>query len=138
MRDEHYILNLCDEILGCDASRQHRFDFLRGDAGKRNIGSKLPVDGYYEKYKLVIEYHERQHTQTIEFFDRRDTISGVSRGEQRKIYDQRRRDILGSPEIGICLIELHCNEFKLKGKRKLQRDEKSDEAVIRERLSKFL
>ena len=33
--DEHYIINLCDDVLGEKASRQHSFDFLRGDACKK-------------------------------------------------------------------------------------------------------
>ena len=40
--DEHYVIDLCDEVLGLKASRQHRFDFLKGDTGVR-----LPVDAYY-------------------------------------------------------------------------------------------
>ena len=39
--DENYVLNLCDEVLGKTGSRQHTFDFLRGDAGKNNEGRKL-------------------------------------------------------------------------------------------------
>ena len=42
--DEYYVIDLCDEVLGRKASRQHRFDFLTGDTGKR-----LPVDAYYEE-----------------------------------------------------------------------------------------
>ena len=44
----------------------------------------------------MIEYCERQHTEAVAFFDHNErlTVSGVTRGEQRKIYDQRRRDLL--------------------------------------------
>jgi phosphatidylserine/phosphatidylglycerophosphate/cardiolipin synthase-like enzyme len=38
----------------------------------------------------VIEYHERQHDEAVELFDRRQTVSGVSRGEQRRRYDECR------------------------------------------------
>lgn len=41
MRDEHYVLGLCDELLGLYAARQHTFDWLRGDTGRR-----LPVDAF--------------------------------------------------------------------------------------------
>ena len=78
--DEHYIIDLCDEILRQNASRQHRFDFLRGDTGV-----PFPVDAYYPNLNLVIEYHESQHTQSTPFFDRKETVSGVSRSEQRRI-----------------------------------------------------
>jgi len=61
--DEHYVIDLCDEIIGQTAMRQHRFDFLRGDSGV-----PLPVDAYYPNINLVIEYHESQHTQSTPFF----------------------------------------------------------------------
>ncbi|MFL0176143.1 hypothetical protein ACJH6I_22590 [Mycobacterium sp. SMC-13] len=45
--DEHYVLDLCDEILGIPGRRQQRFDWLRGDpSAKRPRGTELPVDGY--------------------------------------------------------------------------------------------
>ncbi|MEO6118506.1 MAG: hypothetical protein ABIP37_05490, partial [Methylotenera sp.] len=86
MRDEFYILELCDEVLKHIASRQHRFEFLRGDSGR-----KLPVDAYYSDLKLVIEYRERQHSEAVTLFDKRMTVSGVSRGQQRAKYDELRR-----------------------------------------------
>lgn len=88
-RDEVYVTDLCDEVLGMKSSRQHRFPFLLGDSGVA-----LPVDAYYEKLGLVVEYCERQHTEAVAFFDRKQTVSGVSRGEQRRIYDERRKAIL--------------------------------------------
>jgi len=48
--DEHYVIDLCDELLGVPAERQYRFDFLRGDTGV-----SLPVDAYYPDLNLVIE-----------------------------------------------------------------------------------
>ena len=98
--DEHYVIDLCDEILGLKASRQHTFDFLRGDG---EPGRKLPVDAYYPNLKLVVEYKERQHTESVAFFNKKTTVSGVSRDEQRRIYDQRRRNVL--PKHGIQLIK---------------------------------
>lgn len=74
--DEYYVIELCNEVLGLKASQQHRFDFLVGDSGK-----KLPVDAYYEDLKLVVEYLESQHTLSTPFFDKKKTVSGVSRGE---------------------------------------------------------
>lgn len=78
--DESYVIDLCDEILKQMAFRQHRFDFLRGDSG-----AKLPVDAYYPSLNLVIEFKERQHTEEVKLFDKRQTVSGVGRGEQRRI-----------------------------------------------------
>jgi len=92
--DESYVIDLCDEALKLKALRQHRFDFLKGDSG-----TKLPVDAYYPSLNLVVEFKERQHTEEVKFFDRSQTVSGVGRGEQRKIYDQRRKEVL--PKQGI-------------------------------------
>lgn len=105
-RDEAYVIDLCDELLGQAALRQHRFDFLRGDAGTR-----LPVDAYYPALHLVIEYKEPQRTRPTPFFDKphRLTVSGVNRREQRSLYDQRRRDEL--PRHDINLLEISYDEL---------------------------
>lgn len=128
-RDEHYILVLCDEILGTKGIRQHRFDFLKGDSD-----TKLPVDAYYPSLNLVIEFKEKQHTEEVKFFDKRETVSGVGRGEQRKIYDQRRRDIL--PQHGINLIEFDYSEFEHTSGKKLIRNKMEDVKVIKTKLGK--
>src|SRR5205823_2918968 len=52
-RDESYVIDLCDEILDEHASRQHRFDWLRGDAGSSGTTVALPVDAYYARRCLV-------------------------------------------------------------------------------------
>ena len=124
--DEFYVIDLCDEVLGEKASRQHKFDFLRGDG---NPGRQLPVDAYYPKLNLVVEYRERQHTESVALFDKKTTISGVSRGEQRRIYDQRRRDVL--PKHGIRLVEISYSDLKHDSRKRLLRDRQNDLAVIR-------
>lgn len=152
MRDEHYILNLCDKVLKIESRkiqkfRQHCFDFLRGDKAERvngnitNIiphkGRTLPVDAYYKELNLVIEFLEMQHFKPIRIMDERMTCSGVTRGEQRKKYDKRRREKL--TENDICLIEILYTDFNhKKSNGKLVRNEKIDELVIRTKLSKFL
>ncbi len=98
-RDEDYVIDLCDKVLRQTALRQHRFGFLRGDAGSGGLAASLPVDAYYPALKLVVEYHERQHSEAVALFDRRMTVSGVSRGEQRRRYDQLRREVL--PKHGL-------------------------------------
>ena len=120
--DESYVIDLCDEVLKMKASRQHKFDFLVGDTGYR-----LPVDAYYESLNLVIEYHERQHTEAVAFFDNKPTVSGVSRGEQRKIYDQRRAEIL--PKHGIKLVIISYRDFGTS--KKLQRNRNNDILVVK-------
>ena len=124
--DEFYVIDLCDEVLGIQASRQHTFDFLRGDG---TPGRKLPVDAYYHELNLVIEYRERQHDEPVPFFDKKTTISGVSRNEQRRIYDQRRRDVL--PKHGIQLLEISFVDLKHNNRKRLVRDRQNDVVTIR-------
>lgn len=125
--DEYYVIDLCDEILGCKASRQHRFDFLKGDKGTR-----LPVDAYYPLLNLVVEYHESQHTKSTPFFDKKQTVSGVSRGEQRRIYDQLRRELL--PKHGIKLVVISYTDFGQS--KKLKRNPSFDKEKITAILTK--
>lgn len=131
--DESYVIGLCDRAIGVRASRHHTFEFLRGDPGPHAQGRPLPVDAYYAELKLVVEYCERQHTEDVRFFNRRMTVSGVNRGEQRASYDQRRRDVL--PQHGIRLIELHYTDFRHTSNKRLVRDRDADLQIIRRKLS---
>ena len=133
--DETYVIDLCDEVLKLQASRQHTFPFLVGDGARPR---RLPVDAYYEPLKLVVEYRELQHTEAVPFFDKPDkkTVSGVPRGEQRALYDKRRREVL--PEHGITLIEISYFDFMHEGKSKrLVRNREKDLDVVRTKLSAF-
>ena len=129
--DESYVIDLCDEILNRKSLRQHRFDFLKGDSGV-----PLPVDAYYPDLKLVIEYRERQHTEEVKFFNRRQTVSGVNRGEQRKIYDQRRREVL--PEHGITLIEIGYEDFEHDLSKRLLRNAENDCVILMNKLKRYI
>ena len=126
--DEYYVIDLCDEVLGRKAERQKKFDFLKGDKGH-----SLPVDAYYKDLNLVIEYHERQHTEEVKFFDNKQTVSGVSRGEQRKIYDERRKEIL--PKHGTKLLIISFSDFG--DSKKLHRNYKSDLEIVRNILNEY-
>lgn len=119
--DESYVIDICDEVLGLTASRQHRFDFLVGDSGR-----KLPVDAYYKDIDVVVEYCESQHTVSTPFFDNKTTVSGISRGEQRKIYDLRRAEVL--PQHGIKLISIDYSVFG--STKKIKRDHNKDKDII--------
>lgn len=138
VRDETYVIDLCDSLLGQKAQRQHRFDFLRGDPGKNRVGAKLPVDAYYPDLGLVIEYREPQHSRAVPIFDKQDrvTVSGVPRREQRAIYDQRRRDEL--PKHGIELVELSHADFGCDRRGRLLRHRTNDLAVLQSKLSRWL
>ena len=98
-KDETYVIDLCDDVLRAKAIRGHKFDFLRGDPDGRGVRHRLPVDAFYPTLDLVIEYHERQHSEATPFFDRRVASNGMTRGKQRRLYDRRRLRVL--PKRGI-------------------------------------
>ncbi|TXH27565.1 MAG: hypothetical protein E6R06_03565 [Mycobacterium sp.] len=132
---EHYVLDLCDEALGVPGVRQARFDWLRGDPSpKRPRGTKLPVDGYWSNLGLVVEFQEEQHSEAVPFFDRRQTVSGVGRGEQRRVYDERKRRLI--PEHGLRLVVIEKSAFTLKSRR-IDRDRARDLQVVRRHLGGF-
>lgn len=134
-RDEHYVLDLCDVVLGLKAVRQHCFPFLTGDPDWRGYRRPLPVDGFYPALGLVVEYHERQHRERVGFFDDKPTVSGVARGEQRRRYDERRADLL--PKRGYRLIVLEVDEFAHDRAKRLLRTPQ-DQGVVSRRLESFI
>ena len=126
--DEYYVIDLCNEALGMKAEQQYnKFPFLLGDSGRA-----LPVDAYYRELNLVIEYYERQHTEDVKFFNRRMTVSGVSRGEQRKIYDERRKTEL--PKHGIKFVVISYTDFGTS--KTLKREHDADLTVVKGLLRK--
>ena len=128
--DEYYVIELCNEVLKMEALQQYCFEFLLGDTGR-----KLPVDAFYEGLNLVIEYYESQHTESTPFFDNKKTVSGVSRGEQRRLYDERRRTELS--KHGIRLIILRYSDFGTT--KRLKRDNREhDIEVVRKKLAEFI
>jgi hypothetical protein len=129
--DEAYVLDLCDAILGEAASRQHRFDWLVGDPGRNGLGRALPVDAYYAERRLVVEYRERQHDEPIAHFDKPDvlTVSGVHRGIQRRIYDDRRA--VEIPAHGLRLIVVRPSDLAADGRGRLLRIREPDSAALR-------
>lgn len=129
--DEAYVIDLCDELLGKRALRQHRFEWLRGDSG-----TGLPVDAYYPSLNLVVEYMERQHTEAVPHFDKRMTVSGMSRGEQRRRYDQRRQTEI--PKHGLTLVTVHYHGLAHAGSKRLLRDRVDDLRVLGQRLRTFM
>ncbi len=131
--DEHYVLDLCDEVLGKPGIRQARFDWLRGDPTPRlPRGMTLPVDGYWPDLRLVVEFQEEQHSAPSPFFDRRHTVSGVDRGEQRRRYDERKRILIPQHELRLVVIEK--SEFTLRS-RKIDRDRARDLQIVRRHLA---
>lgn len=129
--DESYVIDLCDEVMCERALRQHTFSWLRGDPSAKGATRPLPVDAFYEQAGLVVEYLERQHDQPVDHFDKPDvlTVSGVHRGEQRRIYDARRKSEI--PRQGLRLINVHATELDANATGRLRRSRESDLQVLR-------
>lgn len=133
-RDEDYVINLCEEVIGQPALRQHRFDWLRGDPGKSGRRVALPVDAYWPNPGVVVEYRELQHEQPNSHFDKPDqlTISGVHRGVQRAIYDARRDQLI--PTHGIRLVVITPHDLDANSRGRLRRTRDRDLLAIRQLL----
>jgi hypothetical protein len=127
--DEAYVIDLCDEVFEETAIRQHAFSWLLGDPGPGGRRSCLPVDGYYPAHSVVVEYRERQHFEVVPFFDRRPTVSGVGRGEQRRIYDARREEQI--PKHGLRLVIIAVKHLDVDRRGRLLRNWQSDLAVVK-------
>lgn len=134
-RDEDYVIDLCNEILGEKALRAHRFDFLRGDARKSEQGVRLPINAYYPEHQLAVEYYEWQHLESLEYVgDRgRMTVNGVKRDEQCRIYDQRKKDMLAAH--GIRLITVSYNQLAFEQTKRLCRPPEQDKPVLQKILA---
>ena len=92
-RTAKYVLDLVESLLG-PSEREKRFDWALGDPSpKTQRRARLPFDAVWEARKLIIEVDEDQHREATPHFDKTDviTVSGVHRGEQRKLYDARKR-----------------------------------------------
>lgn len=122
MRDEQYVLDLCDEVLGSESLRQHRFNWLTGDTGIR-----LPVDAYYPELKLVIEYRERQHQEPGPKLWNKPTISGMRRDEQRRKYDEL-RDV-EIPANGFRLVVITLSQLDSTSRGRLRRRDRDADLV---------
>lgn len=127
--DEAYVIDICDEILGERGSRQHCFPWLLGDPGQRGSRRQLPVDAYYPRHEIVVEYRERQHDEPTPFFDRRQTVSGVGRGEQRRLYDERRETEI--PAHGLRLVIIRPRQLDSDSRGRLRRTKGLDAPAIR-------
>jgi hypothetical protein len=126
--DEAYVVDLCDEFLGEQGRRQHRFTWLVGDAGSDGRCRKLPVDAFYEGRRLVVEYRELQHDRAVPFFDRRQTISGIGRGEQRRLYDRRREEEI--PSHGLQLLVIRPTDLDCDRRQRLRRNREHDRVAL--------
>jgi len=135
--DEFYLLDLCDELLNDTASRQHTFDFILGDLHKDGKSrTELPLDAYYDKLNLVIEFIDKQAAANDDDKSERMTISGVNRAEQRKLYEERKRDSL--QEKNFRLIEIDYAVFESNDQKKLLRNKENDLLILQGILKDFI
>ncbi|MGD2039904.1 MAG: HIT family protein [Anaerolineae bacterium] len=131
--DEKYVLDLVAEILAePDYRWQHRFPTLLGDPGQDGVQRSLPVDGYFPRHKLIVEYWEKQHSAPVPIMDEGMTVSGVSRGTQRRLYDQRRRT--WAEANGLRLVILDYRGFDTDEQGRLRRDRDRDLQIIAQAL----
>ncbi|TDU30564.1 hypothetical protein [Arthrobacter sp. JUb115] len=127
-RDEHYVLALCSDTLGLPCIGQQSFDWLRGDPSLKNGKRKtLPIDGYFEELGLVVEYHERQHSEAVPFFDSKVTSTAMLRGPQRSLYDARKAALI--PQHGMALLVIDYRDFANK-EGKIVHDPARDRQIV--------
>lgn len=136
--DETYILDLCDELLDEKAVRQHTFDFLMGDFHQDGrTRTPIALDGFYFSKNLAVDYTEKQDTEesTIDNADKM-TVSGVTRAEQRKIYNRRKREVLRKKEVNF--IEIKYKDFDYDDHFKLVRNKDKNLHILSKILKKYL
>ena len=92
-RTEQYVVGLLEQLLG-PRDHTNRFDWAVGDVSPATGRAvELPFDAVWERRRLIMEVDEEQHREETPFFDKVDrlTVSGVHRGEQRRLYGARKR-----------------------------------------------
>ena len=131
--DERYVLDLVAEVLAePDYRWQHSFPTLLGDPGRDGKRKALPVDGYFPRHRLIVEYWERQHSAPVPIMDEGPTISGVSKGHQRRLYDQRRET--WARAHGLQLVILDYRGFATDERGRLVREPVCDRQIVAEAL----
>lgn len=126
---QQYVTNLLEDLMG-PAEIEKRFDWARGDSRDPNRrGVPLPFDAVWEGRKLIVEIDERQHGESVGFFDKPDvmTVSGVHRGEQRRLYDERKVRL--ARDHGYTVVRIPASAISMHG-RSLARNRDVDRPVI--------
>lgn len=124
-----YVLDLCDEVLGARGSREHTFDWLLGDPNEHGRRARLRVDSYWQDQRLIVEVHESQHQEPTPLFDRRATLSGIGRADQRRLYDARRAEQI--PLHGLRLVVVRFADLSIGAKGHRRPDPTTDLATVR-------
>ncbi|MDQ3363908.1 MAG: hypothetical protein M3680_00545 [Myxococcota bacterium] len=126
-RIANYVLDLVETMLG-PAEREKRFEWALGDvSSSTGRAAMLPFDAVWEDRMLIVEVDEDQHRESTPHFDKPGvmTVSGVDRGEQRKIYDARKR--AAAADKGYLVVTLEWERSR-------PRQPNEDTAHIRQRL----
>ena len=129
--DEFYLVSLCDELLGQEASRKHTFDTLVGNLHKRGKErTKLPLDAYYEDLKLVVEFFRKN--EVLEDLDDKEQ----ARINQIKHYDQLKKKAILKKDLR--LMQINYASFECGEINKLIRNTEHDKQILRGVLKDFL
>jgi diadenosine tetraphosphate (Ap4A) HIT family hydrolase len=131
--DEKYILDLVAQVLAePDYRWQHRFPTLLGDAGRDGRQRPLPVDGYFPRHQLIVEYWEKQHSAPVPIMDEGPTVSGMSRGHQRRLYDLRRQQWAAANRLRFVVLDYR--GFQTDERGRLQRSPTRDRQIVADAL----
>ncbi len=90
----NYVIGLVSELLSEEPEREKTYPWALGDlSAKTGRARRLPFDAVWEARRLIVEVDEDQHWRPVAFWDKPQmiTVSGVHRGAQRRLYDQRKR-----------------------------------------------
>lgn len=143
-KDVNYVIDLCDEIIGENANRHKRFWFLLGELHKdEKTRTRLPISAFYESLNLVVDFREVyvpnkdaevKHVEKDE--DSKYVAGGLSRSELRKIYEQRKADLI--PKHKINYVVISNTDFTCDKQNKIIRNKESDIKVISEILKEYI
>lgn len=133
--DKKYILDLLALLLDSAYIANKRFDDLLGDPGISGKRVRLSLDGYFEEYKLIVEYRDRFDCESFPIIDSKMTVSGVPRSIQREIYDQRKE--VWAKKNGFQFLIIQYTEFDLKKNGCLDRNLEKDLGVLAQRLEQI-
>ncbi len=137
--DEKYLVDIINSLLGKKGTEKQTFDYLLGDLHQDGeTRTELPVDLYFWELKLAIEFvnHPKTREQLIPQKQKKMTVSGVTRAEQRVKYFDRKKKVL--TKKGIDFVEIPLAGFTCNEELKLVRNAEDDERVLRGILGHYL
>ena len=139
IKDDDYLIELCDDILNKKSQKQFTFDDLLGDYHKDGISqTKLPLDAYYQDINLVVEVVNKRSVVLKNTIDKSQkiTVSGVTREEQRKVYQERKRTFLEEKDVKV--FEINFALFETDESNRLIKNKENDKALLKELLKDVL